>query len=53
MDADGCQPAAADLLMQALDEQKLAESTFVFFTSDNGPEGDGIKSPGRGSSGGA
>jgi arylsulfatase A len=39
-------------LMKALDEQKLADSTFVFFTSDNGPEGDGIKSPGRGSSGG-
>jgi len=43
---------AFGMLMQALDEQKLAESTFVFFTSDNGPEGDGIKSPGRGSSGG-
>jgi arylsulfatase A len=39
-------------LMRALDEQKLADSTFVFFTSDNGPEGDGIKTPGRGSSGG-
>jgi len=39
-------------LMKALDEQKLTDSTFVFFTSDNGPEGDGIKSPGRGSSGG-
>ncbi|GEP43629.1 sulfatase family protein [Brevifollis gellanilyticus] len=39
-------------LMKALDEQKLADSTFVFFTSDNGPEGDGIKTPGRGSSGG-
>lgn len=39
-------------LMKALDEQKLADSTFVFFTSDNGPEGDGIKSPGRGSTGG-
>lgn len=39
-------------LMQALDEQKLTDNTFVFFTSDNGPEGDGIKSPGRGSSGG-
>lgn len=39
-------------LMRALDEQKVAENTFVFFTSDNGPEGDGIKSPGRGSSGG-
>lgn len=39
-------------LMRALDEQKLAEKTFVFFTSDNGPEGDGIKTPGRGSTGG-
>lgn len=39
-------------LMKALDEQKLTDNTFVFFTSDNGPEGDGIKSPGRGSSGG-
>ena len=43
---------AFGMLMKALDEQKLTESTFVFFTSDNGPEGDGIKSPGRGSSGG-
>jgi arylsulfatase A len=40
------------MLMKALDEQKLTDTTFVFFTSDNGPEGDGIKSPGRGSSGG-
>ena len=39
-------------LMKTLDDLKLADSTFVFFTSDNGPEGDGIKSPGRGSSGG-
>jgi len=39
-------------LMRAVDEQKLADTTFVFFTSDNGPEGDGIKTPGRGSSGG-
>lgn len=39
-------------LMKALDELKLADNTFVFFTSDNGPEGDGIKTPGRGSSGG-
>lgn len=43
---------AFGMLMKALDEQKAADSTFVFFTSDNGPEGDGIKSPGRGSSGG-
>ena len=39
-------------LMKALDEQKLADSTFVFFTSDNGPEGNGTTGPGRGSSGG-
>ncbi len=39
-------------LMRALDELKLADNTVVFFTSDNGPEGDGIKSPGRGSTGG-
>jgi arylsulfatase A len=44
--------AAFGTLMGALDELKLAENTFVFFTSDNGPEGDGVKSPGRGSSGG-
>jgi arylsulfatase A len=44
--------AAFGTLMSALDELKLAENTFVFFTSDNGPEGDGVKSPGRGSSGG-
>ena len=43
---------AFGMLMKTLDEQKLAESTFVFFTSDNGPEGDGIKGAGRGSSGG-
>jgi arylsulfatase A-like enzyme len=40
------------MLMKSLDEQKLSDSTFIYFTSDNGPEGDGIKSPGRGSSGG-
>lgn len=43
---------AFGMLMESLDEQKLTDNTFVFFTSDNGPEGDGIKSPGRGSSGG-
>lgn len=43
---------AFGVLMKSLEEQKLVESTFVFFTSDNGPEGDGVKSPGRGSSGG-
>jgi arylsulfatase A len=43
---------AFGLLMKALDEQKLAEDTFVFFTSDNGPEGDGKKGRARGSAGG-
>ncbi len=43
---------AFGLLMKSLDEQKLTDSTFVFFTSDNGPEGNGTTSPGRGSSGG-
>lgn len=44
--------AAFGKLMRTLDELKLTDSTFVMFTSDNGPEGDGIKSPGRGSTGG-
>ncbi len=39
-------------LMRTLDELKLTDNTVVFFTSDNGPEGDGIKTPGRGSTGG-
>ena len=39
-------------LVKALGDLRLEESTFVFFTSDNGPEGDGIKAPGRGSTGG-
>ncbi len=39
-------------LMQAVDEQGLAASTLVFFSSDNGPEGDGVKGPGRGLTGG-
>jgi arylsulfatase A len=43
---------AFGLLMKALDEQKLADSTAVFFTSDNGPEGDGMKGRTRGSTGG-
>jgi arylsulfatase A len=43
---------AFGLLMRTLDELKLADNTFVIFTSDNGPEGDGVKSPGRGSTGG-
>jgi arylsulfatase A len=39
-------------LMDALDSLGLRDDTFVFFTSDNGPEGDGVTTPGRGSSGG-
>lgn len=39
-------------LMRTLDELKLTDNTVVIFTSDNGPEGDGVKSPGRGSTGG-
>lgn len=39
-------------LMKALDEQGLAENTLVFFTSDNGPEGNGNNGRTRGSSGG-
>jgi arylsulfatase A len=39
-------------LMQTLDDMKLTDSTFVFFSSDNGPEGDGDKGPGRGLAGG-
>jgi arylsulfatase A len=39
-------------LMKALETRGLRENTVVFFTSDNGPEGDGVKSAGRGSQGG-
>ncbi len=39
-------------LIKALGEQKLTGTTFVFFTSDNGPEGDGLKNRTRGSTGG-
>ncbi len=43
---------AFGVLMKELDEQGLAEDTFVFFTSDNGPEGAGTKGRTRGSTGG-
>jgi arylsulfatase A len=39
-------------LMKALDELGLTDNTFVFFTSDNGPEGNGVKGRTRGSTGG-
>ena len=39
-------------VIKALDEIGAADSTLVFFTSDNGPEGDGVKGPGRGLTGG-
>jgi arylsulfatase A len=38
--------------MKVLDEQQLAGRTFVVFTSDNGPEGDGTQGRTRGSTGG-
>lgn len=44
--------AAFGALMQTLESLRLTDNTLVVFTSDNGPEGDGIKSPGRGSTGG-
>lgn len=43
---------AFGMLMRALDDRKLAEGTAVFFTADNGPEGDGTKGRTRGSTGG-
>jgi arylsulfatase A len=39
-------------LMKMLDEQGLADTTLVVFTSDNGPEGDGTTGRTRGSAGG-
>lgn len=39
-------------LMQALDELGYRDNTFVIFTSDNGPEGDGLKGRTRGSTAG-
>ena len=43
---------AFGLLMKELDQQSLTKDTFVFFTSDNGPEGAGTKGRTRGSTGG-
>lgn len=39
-------------VLKTLDELKLTENTFVAFTSDNGPEGNGKNTPGRGETGG-
>ena len=39
-------------LMKTIDEQKLTDTTFVVFTADNGPEGNGTKGRTRGSTGG-
>lgn len=39
-------------LMTTLDELKLTDNTFVVFTADNGPEGDGTQGRNRGSTGG-
>jgi len=39
-------------LLSGLDRLGLRENTLVVFTSDNGPEGDGAKGPGRGLAGG-
>ena len=44
--------AAFGAMTKALDELKLADSTLVVFTSDNGPEGDGLTARNRGSTGG-
>lgn len=44
--------AAFGQLLAALDELQLTDRTLVVFTSDNGPEGDGVRTPGRGSTGG-
>lgn len=43
---------ACGTLLGALDELKLADNTLVIFTSDNGPEGDGVSKRFRGSTGG-
>lgn len=39
-------------LMAAIDEMGYRDNTVVFYTSDNGPEGNGIKGRTRGSTGG-
>ncbi len=39
-------------LMRALDDRHLTNNTAVFFTADNGPEGDGTKGRTRGVTGG-
>ena len=39
-------------LMKAVDDMGYRDDTFVFFTSDNGPEGNGIRGRTRGSTGG-
>lgn len=39
-------------LMKTLDDLRLTSDTLVVFTSDNGPEGDGATTPGRGLTGG-
>jgi arylsulfatase A len=43
---------AFGMVTAALDELKLTDNTFVMFTSDNGPEGDGKTGRNRGSTGG-
>jgi len=44
--------AAFGLLCRALDEMQLTDNTLVFYTSDNGPEGNGNTNRTRGSTGG-
>ena len=43
---------AVGLLLKALEDLNLADNTFIIFTSDNGPEGDGVTGRTRGSTGG-
>ena len=44
--------AAFGKLMRVLDEMGCRDNTFVVFSSDNGPEGDGLRRRFRGSTGG-